>query len=92
MPYAPRVGYSVALVARTSMHDLPSGDDGPVRERPTDRNIDPDPVWELTGVVVGYEDRADRRTIFPADCRDDRLLTTWLSANADAFVDLEGCR
>jgi hypothetical protein len=65
------------------MHDLSRGDDG-VRSRQTKPAV----PRTLKSVLVRYESRTDRRTVFPMDCRDDRVLTTWLSADADAFVDL----
>ncbi|NKE36459.1 hypothetical protein GWG54_11625 [Natronococcus sp. JC468] len=70
------------------MRELSSEDDAsserasdPVSSAPTSASLD--------SAVVSYEDRADRRTVFPVDCPDERKLTAWLSANATAFVDLE---
>ena len=56
-------------------------------ERTTDsRRID------LESIVVRYEDRPDRCTLTPRECPDGDRLTTWLSADIDAFVDLEAMR
>ncbi|ELZ13056.1 hypothetical protein NP511_16260 [Natrinema thermotolerans] len=46
----------------------------------------------LESIVVRYEDRADRCTITPRECPADDQLTTWLSADIEAFVDLEDVR
>jgi hypothetical protein len=69
------------------MHDRSRGDDGVCS-----RQTEPAVPKTLESVVVRYEDRADRRTVFPADCPDDQVLTMWLSADADAFVDLGDSR
>ncbi|UTF52634.1 DUF7511 domain-containing protein [Natronosalvus rutilus] len=49
-----------------------------------------------TAVVVRYDNRPDRCTIAPkeASADEDRFdtVTTWLTANADVFVDLEEMR
>lgn len=42
--------------------------------------------------IVRYESTPDRCTIFPADCSPENQLTTWLSADQSAFVDLESVR
>ncbi|AHG01465.1 hypothetical protein HALLA_03490 (plasmid) [Halostagnicola larsenii XH-48] len=47
---------------------------------------------ELDAIVVRYETQSDRCTITPRECADDNRLTTWLSADVDAFVDLEDAR
>ncbi|RKD97579.1 hypothetical protein ATJ93_0568 [Halopiger aswanensis] len=44
---------------------------------------------DLESIVVRYEDRTDRCTITPRECPDSERLTTWLSADIDAFVELE---
>lgn len=46
----------------------------------------------LTGTLVRYADRPDRMTIHPEKDDDVALMATWLSADADAFVDLDECR
>lgn len=65
-----------------------SGDDGPVRERQIDLESEPPSPAPLEADVVTYETRPNRRTVYPVDCPEDRKLTTWLSANASAFVNL----
>jgi hypothetical protein len=42
--------------------------------------------------LVRYDDRPDRRTVYPPGCSGDARLSTWLSADSDAFVDLETVR
>ncbi|WP_435100370.1 DUF7511 domain-containing protein [Halarchaeum sp. P4] len=49
------------------------------------------PEFDLTCRVEEYED-GDHCTVFPADADDDELVTTWLTAEGDAFVDLETVR
>ncbi|WP_408957897.1 hypothetical protein [Natrinema sp. 74] len=48
--------------------------------------------FDLESVVVRYENRANRCTVVPRECSETDLVTTWLSADADAFVDLEDSR
>lgn len=47
---------------------------------------------DLESIVVRYENRTDRCTITPRECTDADRLTTWLSADIDAFVALEEMR
>ncbi|QLK26870.1 hypothetical protein HYG81_04465 [Natrinema zhouii] len=42
----------------------------------------------LESIVVRYEDRPDRCTIAPRECSEIDQLTTWLSADVGAFVEL----
>ncbi|ELZ12177.1 hypothetical protein C479_05198 [Halovivax asiaticus JCM 14624] len=42
--------------------------------------------------IVRYESSPDRCTIFPPACEPAEQLTTWLSADQSAFVDLESAR
>ncbi len=46
----------------------------------------------LISRLVRYEGGPDRRTIYPPGLSDDARMATWLSADNDAFVDLERCR
>lgn len=46
----------------------------------------------LESTVVRYEARSDRCTVFPQECTEVEKLTTWLSADLSAFVDLESAR
>jgi hypothetical protein len=41
---------------------------------------------------VRYEGRPDRVTVFPPGLSDDARMTTWLSADSGAVVDLETVR
>ncbi|WP_092905787.1 DUF7511 domain-containing protein [Halostagnicola kamekurae] len=47
---------------------------------------------DLDAIVVRYETQADRCTITPRECPERDRLTTWLSADVDAFVDLADAR
>ncbi|UHQ96055.1 DUF7511 domain-containing protein [Natrinema halophilum] len=47
---------------------------------------------DLESVVVRYEDRPNRCTIVPRECPEAERVTTWLTADARAFVDLEDAR
>lgn len=44
---------------------------------------------ELDAKLVRYADRADRLTLHPSDADDVELMATWLTADADAFVELD---
>ncbi|GGL48826.1 DUF7511 domain-containing protein [Halocalculus aciditolerans] len=46
---------------------------------------------ELDARIERYDDE-ELCTIHPADADDDTLVTTWLSARDDAFVDLDEMR
>ncbi|WP_254764885.1 DUF7511 domain-containing protein [Natrinema marinum] len=46
----------------------------------------------LESVVVQYENRPDRCTVVPRECSEAERVTTWLSADVGAFVDLEDAR
>lgn len=65
------------------------------RGRP-DRGIassdDPSLERALERTLVRYDRRPDRCTIFPHECPEERLTTTWLSADASSFVDLHAMR
>ena len=49
-------------------------------------------TYELHSVVVRYEGRPDRCTVYPRrdSCRE--RVTAWLSADFDAFVCLDAMR
>jgi hypothetical protein len=51
-----------------------------------------DPEIGLRSVVVRYESRPDRCTIYPRRDRCCEHVDAWLSADADAFVPLEAIR
>jgi hypothetical protein len=61
--------------------------------RKSDRDRRDDPLsFELRSVVVNYEHRPDRRTVYPRGLSSIERMSTWLTADADAFVDLESVR
>ncbi len=47
---------------------------------------------DLEAVVVRYESQPDRCTLAPRECPESERLTTWLSADLDAFTALEDAR
>jgi hypothetical protein len=48
--------------------------------------------FDLHSVVVSYEHRADRCTIYPRGRSHYERLETWLSADEDVFVPLREMR
>lgn len=46
------------------------------------------PANALRTVLVEYPDRSNRRTICPEQLTRDELMVTWLTADADDFIDL----
>ncbi|QCC48198.1 DUF7511 domain-containing protein [Halobellus limi] len=48
--------------------------------------------FELRSVVVRYEERPDRCTIYPRRESCCERIEAWLSADADAFVALDDMR
>ncbi|WP_394742340.1 DUF7511 domain-containing protein [Natronococcus roseus] len=74
------------------MHEPTTSDDEPTRERPTDAAPSRPTTERLAAVVVSEENRRDRLTVYPADSSNDVMRTAWLTATADAFVDLEAWR
>ncbi|MGQ4555847.1 DUF7511 domain-containing protein [Halobellus sp. GM3] len=50
------------------------------------------PQITLRSVVVRYEERPDRCTVYPRRERCCERVDAWLSADADAFVPLEEMR
>jgi len=43
----------------------------------------------LESRLVRYDDGPDRLTVCPPGLAGDARMSTWLSANSDAFLDLE---
>jgi hypothetical protein len=41
---------------------------------------------------VEYEEGTDRRTIYPPGLSSIARMSTWLTADSDAFVDLDDAR
>jgi hypothetical protein len=71
------------LDARTD-RDRPAGFETEARD---DR-----PDVALRSVAVEYEDRPDRRTVYPADASGAERTSAWLTADGSAFVGLETAR
>ena len=46
------------------------------------------PDVELSLTVVRYDDGADRCTVYPPNATGDSRLSTWLSVDYEAVVDL----
>lgn len=53
---------------------------------PSDESI------RLDSTLVSYADRPDRRTVYPPDTSNVARMSTWLTADADAFRDLDAMR
>lgn len=53
---------------------------------------DTDERESLRAAVVHNDDDPDRRTVYPADADEDELLTHWLTANENSFVNLRELR
>ena len=49
-------------------------------------------AFDLHGVVVTYEDGPDRCTIYPRYLSPTDRLCSWITADADAFVELDRMR
>ncbi|WP_135824483.1 DUF7511 domain-containing protein [Halorussus ruber] len=50
------------------------------------------PSIELDSVVVNYDDRPDRRTIYPAEASGVERMSAWITADDDGFVDPDAMR
>ena len=50
------------------------------------------PAAPLAATLVAYTDRPDRRTIYPPGTNSVARMSTWLTADADVFVDLGAMR
>ncbi|PSP78331.1 hypothetical protein BRC88_11570 [Halobacteriales archaeon QS_4_69_225] len=46
----------------------------------------------LRSSLVRYDDDPDRRTVYPRGLSGVARMSTWLTADDDAFVDLESAR
>jgi hypothetical protein len=67
------------------------------RTHPDDAAAQPDdqPESAAAGRVLARVESADdgeECTLFPADADAEELVTTWMTAGDDAFVDLADCR
>jgi hypothetical protein len=47
---------------------------------------------ELDHVTVEHDDAPDECAIFPHGASPDELMSTWISAHDDSFIDLESMR
>ena len=61
--------------------------DGP---RPNRGAGDRPPI--LFGCVERYDDAPDEFTLYPADCEESEVVTTWISAREGSYVDVEAMR
>lgn len=50
------------------------------------------PPVTLESRLVRHDGGPDRRTIYPPGLSDVARMSTWLSADSDAFVDLDAVR
>lgn len=48
-----------------------------------------DGTMELRTTVVEYEDSPDECTIYPLETSEMELMTTWISAKEESYVDLD---
>jgi hypothetical protein len=57
----------------------------------TDRTGGRTPIT-LAAALVRYDGRPDRRTVYPPGLSSVARMSTWLTADADAFVALDNAR
>ncbi|WP_144901615.1 DUF7511 domain-containing protein [Halobellus captivus] len=76
------------------MSDLPGDSENRISVPRAERcgASDADGVFELRSVVVRYERRPDRCTIYPRRESCCEHVDAWLSADADAFYPLDEMR
>ncbi|ELZ82878.1 hypothetical protein C455_01868 [Haloferax larsenii JCM 13917] len=53
---------------------------------------DPEPAPRLTAHIVVGDNGESECTIHPADATSEELLTTWITAVGDSFVELTAMR
>ncbi|WP_136716592.1 DUF7511 domain-containing protein [Halorientalis salina] len=46
----------------------------------------------LESVLVPHADGPDELTLYPADASDERIVTTWMTAQEGAYVSLDDWR
>lgn len=56
------------------------------------RTTTEDPVFELDHVTIENENAPNECAIFPRDATEEELMTNWIEAHDEAFVDLESMR
>lgn len=64
----------------------------PRREPATGSTTQPDGSVRLASTLVSYADRPDRRTVYPPNTNDIARMSTWITADADAFRELGAMR
>jgi hypothetical protein len=70
-----------------------SGDThGPADRGADGRGRSDRPPEVLDSKLVSYSDRPDRRTVYPRGLSRVALMSTWMTANDSAFVDVEANR
>ncbi|MFU8866993.1 hypothetical protein [Natronococcus sp.] len=74
------------------MHEPTTSDGRTTSERSTGATPSRPTCERLVAVVVSEENRQDRLTVYPAGGSNDVTRTAWLTATADAFVDLDAWR
>jgi hypothetical protein len=52
----------------------------------------PETPPRLVSTLVTYRDRADRRTVYPPGLSSVARMSTWFTADDDAFVELSAMR
>ncbi len=57
-----------------------------------DRTDADDPAAEFDHVTIDCDSAPDECAIFPREATEEELLTTWVTAQGDSFVDLESMR
>lgn len=72
-------------------HDSPTEPCDPATRRPEDTLAD-DAAPNVVAAVETRENGPDECTLFPCDAEDVDLMTTWITAQEDSFVDLESMR
>ncbi|MFC7167374.1 DUF7511 domain-containing protein [Halospeciosus flavus] len=70
------------------MSDAPARDPVTVADSGADSDSDFLDEFEVRCRVVPYED-GDECTLYPSDADEEELVTKWVSAKGDSFVDLE---
>ncbi|PSQ35289.1 hypothetical protein BRD05_05440 [Halobacteriales archaeon QS_9_70_65] len=61
-------------------------------ERSGGDRVEPRRPITLRSNLVRYDDDSDRRTVYPEGLSGVARMSAWLTADDDAFVDLESAR
>jgi hypothetical protein len=54
-----------------------------------EQNVAAPQSFELSSVVVEYDGKSDRCTIYPTEATRLERMASWMTADADAFVPLD---